>query len=85
MVQQLTIFDAVPKKEAFVVGETVEVVKHPDWERHNSITNHQGFVGLKGRVVKVIRGLQYEVFFSSKNRTGIFRHGELIGVKRDDS
>ncbi len=26
MVQQLTIFDAAPKKEAFAVGDTVEVV-----------------------------------------------------------
>ena len=26
MVQQLTIFDAAPKKEAFAVGDSVEVV-----------------------------------------------------------
>jgi hypothetical protein len=26
MVQQLTIFDAVPMKEAFAVGDTVEIV-----------------------------------------------------------
>ncbi len=31
MVQQLTIFDAVPKKEAFAVGDAVEVVVNLDY------------------------------------------------------
>jgi len=41
VVQQLTIFDALPKKEAFAIGDTVEVVG----------------AGYKGFAVPAIRGL----------------------------
>ncbi|KAA0941599.1 hypothetical protein FQ087_20800 [Sporosarcina sp. ANT_H38] len=77
MVQQLTIFDAVPKEEAFGVGDTVEVVVNVEEKDVEDYYYLQDFVGLKGRVVKVIPGLQYEVQFKKKDRIGVFRHDEL--------
>ena len=83
--QQLTIFDALPKKEAFAVGDTVEVVVNVEEKDVEDYYYLQGFVGLKGRIVEVIPGLQYEVQYEKKDRVGIFRHSELIRGERDDS
>jgi len=77
MVQQLTIFDAVPVKEAFAVGDTVEVVvnvEEREVEDYYYLKSHEGS---EGRIVKVLHGLQYEVLFARSNQIGIFRHGEL--------
>ncbi|WP_342512818.1 hypothetical protein MKY34_19760 [Sporosarcina sp. FSL K6-1522] len=77
MVQQLTIFDALPTV-AFEVGDTVEVVDNVDESQIEDYYYLQDYVGLTGRIVKVIRGpvLQYEVEFP-KRRNGIIYHEEL--------
>lgn len=75
--QQLTIFDAVPVKETFVVGDTVEVVVNVEEKEVEDYYYLKTYEGSEGRVVKVLPGLQYEVLFARSNRIGIFRHGEL--------
>jgi len=77
MVQQLTIFDAVPVKEAFAVGDTVEVVINVPEKDVEDYYYLKTYEGSEGQVVKVLPGLQYEVLFARSNRIGIFRHGEL--------
>ena len=80
MVQQLTIFDAVPVKEAFAVGDTVEVVvnvEEKEVEDYYYLKTYEGSEGRVVRVVKVLPGQQYEVLFARNNRIGIFRQGEL--------
>ncbi|WP_342512275.1 hypothetical protein MKY34_16850 [Sporosarcina sp. FSL K6-1522] len=80
MVQQLTIFDALPStiSEAFEVGDTVIVVAKPNESDIEDYYYLQDYAGLTGRIVKVIRGpvLQYEVEFAKK-RNGIIYHEEL--------
>ena len=79
--QQLTIFDALPKVRGFEIGDVVEVVIDPDETDVETYFYLQEYEGLRGRVVKVIDvpGLQYEVQYEKKERVGIFRHGELKG------
>ncbi|KAA0944096.1 hypothetical protein FQ087_18390 [Sporosarcina sp. ANT_H38] len=84
VVQQLTIFDALPKKAAFVVGDTVEIVVNVEEKEVEDYYYLQDFVGLKGRVVKMIPGLQYEVQFKKKDRIGILRHEELKRSEWDE-
>ena len=76
MVQQLTIFDALPKV-AFAVGDTVEVVSEVDESEIEDYYYLKSFGGAKGKVVKVLPKLQYEVLFAKDNQIGIFRQGEL--------
>jgi len=76
-VQQLTIFDAVQVKEAFAVGDTVEVVVNVEEKEVEDYYYLKTYEGSEGRVVNVLLGLQYEVLFSRSNWIGIFRHGEL--------
>ena len=82
MVQQLTIFDAVPKKEAFAVGDTVEVVVNVEEKDVEDYYYLKLYEGSEGRVVKVLPIRQYEVLFAKSNQIGIFRHGELIRRKQ---
>ena len=67
MVQQLTIFDAVPKKEAFDVGDTVEVVVNVEEKDVEDYYYLKVFEGMKGRIVKVLPRRQYEVLFAKSN------------------
>jgi hypothetical protein len=77
VVQQLTIFDAVPR-EAFTISDTVEVVMNIEEKDVEDFYYLKSFVGMKGQIVKVIPNLQYEVLFAKSNRIGIFGHGELM-------
>ena len=77
MVQQLTIFDAVPVKDAFAVGDTVEVVVNVEEKEVEDYYYLKSYEGAEGRVVKVFPKQQYEVLFAKSNRVGTFRHGEL--------
>ena len=77
MVLQLTIFDAVPVKEAFAVGDMVEVIVNVPEKDVEDYYYLKTYEGSEGRVVKVLPGLQYEVLFGKSNRVGTFRHGEL--------
>ena len=78
MVQQLTIFDA-PVTDAFAVGDIVEVVVNVEEKEVEDYYYLQGYMGLKGRVVKLLSKMQYEVQYEKKERVGILRHGELRG------
>lgn len=78
MVQQLTIFDALPTI-ALGVGDAVEVVADVDESKVEDYYYLQDYKGLTGRVAKVIRRpvLQYEVEFNKKVWNGIIYHEEL--------
>lgn len=77
MVQQLTIFDA-PVQDAFAIGDTVTVVVNVAEKDVEDYYYLKTFEGMKGRVIKVLPGLQYEVLFAKSNEVGIFRHDELM-------
>lgn len=81
MVQQLTIFDALPKKKEFEVDDVVKVVIDPEEKDVETIFYLPKFVGMKGRVVKVVHrpSLQYEVDFNGQIAS--VYHGELEGVE----
>lgn len=76
MVQQLTIFDALPAI-AFAIGDMVTVVANVDESRVEDYYYLKTFDGAKGKVIKVLPKLQYEVLFVRDNQVGIFRHSEL--------
>ncbi|MBO0587604.1 MULTISPECIES: hypothetical protein [unclassified Sporosarcina] len=76
LVQQLAIFDAVPKKGVFAVGDTVFVVVNVEGKDVEDYYYLKSYEGSNGRVVKVLPGLQYEVLFAKSNRIGIFRYDE---------
>ena len=76
MVQQLTIFDALPTI-AFDVGDTVEVVADVDESQVEDYYYLKSFEGAKGKVIKMLSKSQYEVLFAKDNQVGIFRHDEL--------
>lgn len=81
MVQQLTIYDALPKQKEFKFGDPVRVIEiddSMDAETHHYLSMYQGKRGL---IAKVIRqpSLQYEVDFNG--RIASVYHGELEGVK----
>ncbi|MFJ7933687.1 hypothetical protein [Sporosarcina sp. NPDC096371] len=75
MVQQLTIFD-VPTT-TFEIGNTVEVVVNVTEKEVEDYYYLKEFQGVRGRVIKGLRGQQYEVLFAKCNRVGIFRQSEL--------
>ncbi|MET3657856.1 hypothetical protein [Sporosarcina psychrophila] len=77
MVQQLTIFDAVPVKEAFAVGDAVEVVVNVEEKDVEDYYYLKLYEGSEGQVVKVLPLRQYEVLFAKSNQIGIFRQSEL--------
>ena len=83
MVQQLTIFDAVPK-EAFAIGDAVEVVVNVPEKDVEDYYYLKLYEGSKGSVVKVLPFLQYELF-ARNDRIGIFRQGELRRNEQNDS
>ncbi|WP_421100976.1 hypothetical protein ACOKXV_11425 [Sporosarcina psychrophila] len=76
MVQQLTIFDAVPAI-AFELGDTVEVVVNVEEKEVEDYYYLKLYEGAKGRIVKFLPKRQYEVLFAKSNQIRIFRHGEL--------
>lgn len=76
MVQQLTIFDALPTI-AFEVGDAVEVVADVDERQVEDYYYLKSFERAKGKVVKVLPESQYEVLFANDNQVGIFRQSEL--------
>ncbi|AMQ06573.1 hypothetical protein [Sporosarcina psychrophila] len=76
MVQQLTIFDAVPK-EAFAIGDAVEVVVNVEEKEVEDYYYLKLYEGSKGQIVKFLPLRQYEVLFAKSNQIRIFRHGEL--------
>lgn len=76
MVQQLTIFDALPAV-AFAVGDTVEVWCNVNQSQVEDYYYLKTFEGAKGKVIKVLPKSQYEVLFAKDNQVGIFRQGEL--------
>lgn len=82
--QQLSIFDAAPNREAFTVGDTVEVVVNVEEKDVEDYYYLQGYVGLRGKIVKLLSKMQYEVQYEKKERVGILRHGELERGKRDE-
>jgi len=81
VVQQLTIFDALPVQKEFEINDAVEVVVSADQMDVETYFYLREFTGLRGRVIKVTRvpDLQYEVQYEKKERVGIFRHNELKG------
>ena len=76
MVQQLSIFDALPIQKEFEINDVVEVVVDPQEKDVETIFYLPKFAGMKGRIVKVIRrpSLQYEVDFN----------GQLASVYHDE-
>ena len=76
MVQQLTIFDAVPTI-AFAIGDSVEVVVNVEEKEVEDYYYLKTYEGSEGRVIKVLPKRQYEVLFAKSNQIRIFRHGEL--------
>ncbi|QNK87773.1 hypothetical protein H7992_21820 [Sporosarcina sp. resist] len=76
MVQQLTIFDAVPTI-AFELGDTVEVVVNVQEKEVEDYYYLKLYEGSKGQIVKFLPLRQYEVLFAKSNQIRIFRHGEL--------
>ena len=83
MVQQLTIFDAVPTI-AFELGDTVEVVVNVKEKEVEDYYYLKLYEGSKGRVVKFLPKRQYEVLFAKSNQIRIFRESELRRSKRDE-
>ena len=81
MVQQLTIFDVLPKVKEFEIGDVVKVVIDPTVKDVETIFYLPKFVGLEGRIVKVVRRpvLQYDVDFNGQ--IAIIYHGELEGFQ----
>lgn len=75
MVQQLTIFD-VPTR-GFQIGHDVEVVVNVTEKQVEDYYYLKEFQGVRGRVIKVLPGEQYEVLFPKCNRVGIFRQNEM--------
>jgi hypothetical protein len=78
MVQQLTIFDA-PLQGEFAIGDEVTVVFNVQEKVVEDYYYLKTFEGMKGRIVKVLHGWQYEVLFAKSNQVGIFRQNELKG------
>ena len=76
IVQQLTIFDALPTI-VFAVGDTVEVVVNVPESAVEDYYYLKTFEGAKGKVIKVLPKSQYEVLFAKDNQVGIFRKDEL--------
>lgn len=76
MVQQLTIFDALPTV-AFAVGDAVEVVADVDKSQVEDYYYLKAYEGAVGIVVKVLSKSQCEVLFAKDNQIGIFRQCEL--------
>lgn len=77
MVQQLTIFDALP----FKFGDPVKVVEITEDVDAETYFYLQDLQCKRGLIAKVIRqpSLQYEVDFDG--RIAIIYHGELEGVE----
>ncbi|QNK86303.1 hypothetical protein H7992_13605 [Sporosarcina sp. resist] len=84
MARQLTIFDAEPKKVAFTVGDTVEVVVNVEEKDVEDYYYLKLYEGSKGRIVKFLPLRQYEVLFAKSNQIRIFRHGELRRSEWDE-
>ncbi|MET3658360.1 hypothetical protein [Sporosarcina psychrophila] len=76
MVQQLTIFDAVPAI-AFELGDMVEVVVNVEEKEIEDYYYLKLYEGSKGRIVKFLSLGQYEILFAKSNQIRIFRHEEL--------
>lgn len=78
--QQLTIFDALPKVKEFKFGDPVKVVEVTEDMDVETYFYLQSLQDRRGLIVKVIRqpSLQYEVDF--KGRIASVYHGELEGV-----
>ena len=77
MVQQLTIFDALPKKKEFKFGEPVKVVEVTEDMDVETYFYLQGLQSKRGLIARVIRrpSLQYEVDFNGQ--IAIIYHDEL--------
>ncbi|QNK86456.1 hypothetical protein H7992_14430 [Sporosarcina sp. resist] len=81
MVQQLTIFDAVPTI-AFKLGDLVEVIVNVEEKDVEDYYYLKLYEGSEGRIVKFLPLRQCEVLFAKSNQIGIFRHGELERCER---
>lgn len=77
MVQQLTIFDSLPKAKEFKFGDAVKVVEVKEDMDVETYYYLPKFKGKRGLIMKVIRQplLQYEVDFNGK--MAILYHEEL--------
>lgn len=79
--RQLTIFDALPKRQEFKFGDPVRVIEVTEYMDVETYFYLLFLQGLRGLIVKVIRQptLQYEVDFNGVIK--IIYHEELEGVK----
>lgn len=59
MVQQLTIFDAVPVTDTFAIGDAVEVVINVPEKDVEVYYYHKTYEGSEGRIVKVLPRQEY--------------------------
>lgn len=80
MVQQLTIFDALPVRKEFKFGDPVKVIEINEQMDGEAYYYLSLFTGKRGLIAKVIRqpSLQYEVDFNGQ--IAIIYHSELEGV-----
>jgi len=78
--QQLTIFDALPKVQEFKFGDPVRIVEVTEDMDVEAYCYLPRFEGKRGLVMKVIRqpSLQYEVDFNGE--FAIVYHEELEAV-----
>jgi hypothetical protein len=71
VVQQLTIFDAVPKKETFAVGDTAEVVVNVSEKDVEDYYYLKVFEGMEGRIVNVLPRRQYKLLQAKQIQLGL--------------